>query len=344
MRACFRDWSVKFSGAVLALVSLCAAGASADQTPIRFSLDGPFQGAAAPFLVAIDRGYYRAQNLEVTVDSAATMLEPVERVASGTYDMALADINAVIKYRDQHPADAPHAICMVYNKPAFAIVARKSRGITQPKDLEGKKLGAPPGDNSFAVWKIFTQANDIDAGKVAVTPIGAAVREPMLAAGQLDAITGLSFMSYINLKDRGVPPDDLVLMLMADHGLALYGQAIIVNSKFAADHPDAVRSFLRAYICAIRDTIREPNVAVEAVLRRNEMANKEVELNRLRMALKDNMLTPEVKANEFGSVDAERLAKSIEQLAQSYSFKTKPGPSDVFDASFLPPIAERKIN
>ena len=58
--------------------------------------------------------------------------------------MAFADINALIRYRDQNPSAPIKAVFMVYNKPPYAIVARKSRGITEPKQLEGKKLGAPP--------------------------------------------------------------------------------------------------------------------------------------------------------------------------------------------------------
>ena len=57
------------------------------------------------------------------------------------------------------------------------------------------------------------------------------VREPMLAAGQVDAITGYSFTSYVDLKDKGVPVDDIVVLLMADYGVELYGNAILVNYK-----------------------------------------------------------------------------------------------------------------
>ena len=147
---------------------------------------------------------------------------------------------------------------MVYNRPPFSIVTRKSRGVGKPKDLEGKKLGAPAADTAFAQWKIFTQANGIDAAKVDVENVGFPVREPMLAAGEVDAITGFSFSSYINLKDRGVPVDDIVVLLMADYGVNLYGNAIIVSQKFAADHPDAVRGFLRAFIKGLKDTIKDP--------------------------------------------------------------------------------------
>ena len=76
--------------------------------------------------------------------------------------------------------------------------------------------------------------------------IGIPVRAPMLAAGQLDAVLGYSFRIYVDLKDRGVPVDDIVLMPMANYGLKLYGSAIIVNTKFAAEKPEAVKAFLRA--------------------------------------------------------------------------------------------------
>ncbi len=188
---------------------------------------------------------------------------------------------------------------MVYNRPPFAIITRKSRGVAKPKDLEGKKLGAPAADTAFAQWKIFAKANDIDAAKVDVENVGAPVREPMLAAGEVDAITGLSFSSYVNLKDRGVPVDDIVVLLMSDYGVDLYGNAIIVNQKFAAEHPEAVNGFLRAFTKGLKDTIRDPAAAIESVIKRNDLAKKDVELERLRMALKDNILTPEVEANGY---------------------------------------------
>ena len=193
----------------------------------------------------IDKGYYKAEGLDVTIDTAGGSLEPLNRIASGTYDIGFGDINSLIKFRDANPNVPIKAIFMVYNKPAFSIVSRKSRGVVKPKDLEGKKLGAPAPDGAYAQWKIFTQANNIDASKVTIENVGFPVREPMLAAGQVDAITGFSFSSYINLKDRGVPADDIVVMLMADYGVNLYGNAIIVNPKFAAEKPEAVKKFLR---------------------------------------------------------------------------------------------------
>ena len=337
-----RHAGVMLAATVLAAVS---AGSAAAQTAIKFSLDFKFEGPSAPFLVAIDKGYFKAEGLDVTIDSAAGSLEPINRVASGTYDMGFGDLNSLIKFRDANPATAIKPVFMVYNKPAFSIVGRKSRGVTKPKDLEGKVLGAPPPDGAFAQWKIFVQANGIDASKVKIEAVGFPVREPMLQNGQVDAITGFSFSSFINLKSMGVPTDDIVVMLMAAYGVNLYGNAIIVNPKFAAEKPEAVKGFLRAFVKGLKDTIKDPSTAVDSVIKRNDVAKKPVELERLRMALKDNIVTEEVKAEGFGGVNADRLAKSIDQIALTYEFKNgKPKASDVFDASFLPPAAERKAN
>ncbi len=319
------------AGIVLAMAIAAAAapGSAGAQNAIKFTLDWKFEGPAAPFVVPIDKGYYKAEGLDVTIDTAGGSLEPINRIAAGTYDIGFGDINSLIKFRDANPGAPIKAVFMVYNKPAFSIVGRKSRGVVQPKDLEGRKLGAPAPDGAFAQWKIFVQANNIDASKVTIENVGFPVREPMLAAGQVDAITGFSFSSYINLKDRGVAADDIVVMLMADYGVNLYGNAIIVSPKFAAEKPELVKAFLRAFLKGIKDTVRDPSTAVDSVISRNDVAKKPVELERLRMAIRDNIVTPEVKANGYGAVDMARLDKSIDQIALTYTFKAKPKGADI---------------
>jgi NitT/TauT family transport system substrate-binding protein len=339
---------VRFAGrsawAGLLLAGTLATGATAAETNLKFSLDSKFEGPSAPFLVPLDKGYYKSEGLNVSIDPAAGLLEPIDRVASGTFDMGFGDINSLIKFRDANPGMPIKAVFIVYNRPPYAVISRKSRGVTKPKDLEGKKLGAPAGDPAYAQWPIFVQANGIDASKVTIENIGFPVRVPMLAAGQVDAITGISFSSFINLKDKGVPLDDIVVLLMADYGVNLYGSAIIVNPKFAAEHPDAVKGFLRAFLKGLKETVKSPASAVELVLKRNDTAKKATELERLNMAIRDNIVTLEVKANGYGGIDNARFAGAIDQIALTYKFKAaKPKPEDIFDTSYLPSAADRKF-
>jgi NitT/TauT family transport system substrate-binding protein len=317
---------------------------AAAQTGIKFSLDGRLEGPEALVLLPQDKGYFKTEGLDVTIDDAASPLEPITRVAAGGYDMAFADINALIKYRAQHPSAPIKAVFMVYNKPPYAIVARKSRGITEPIQLESKKLGAPPAGSTIAQWPLFAKLNNIDVSKVTIENIGIPVRAPMLAAGQIDAALGSSFRLYVDLKDRGVPVDDIVLMPMANYGLRLYGNAIIVNAKFAAEKPEAVRAFLHAFLKSLKETIKRPADAVDSILRRDDGAKKEVELERLRMAIRDNIVTPEVRTDGLGAVDPARLEQSIDQIGLVLTYKAKPKAEDIFDPSFLPPAGDRKVN
>jgi NitT/TauT family transport system substrate-binding protein len=122
--------------------------------------------------------------------------------------MGFADVNSLITFRDQKSWCPIKAVVMVYNRPPFAIVTGKSRGV---KTSKARSSAQPPPTRLFAQWRIFVEANGIDASKVAIENVGIPIREPMLAAGQLDAITGLSFSCSVNLKDRGVAIDDVVV-------------------------------------------------------------------------------------------------------------------------------------
>ena len=327
-----------------AALALVAAWPAAAQTNIRFSLDGRLDGLEALALLLQDKGYLKSEGLDVVVDDAASPLEPITRVASGSHDMAFADINALIRYRDQHPSAPTKAVFVVYNKPAYAILARRSRGITEPWQLENKKLGVSPAGYTFAQWPLFAKLNNIDVTRVTIKDIGISVRAPMLAAGEIDAALGSSFRLYVDLKDRGVPVADLVLMPMANYGLKLYGNTIIVNSKFAAEKPNAVKALLHAFLKGLKETIRRPAAVVDSIVARDDVAKRDVELERLRMAIRDNIITPEVRADGLGTIEVARLAESIEQIALVYPFKAKPKAGDIFDASFLPPASERRIN
>ena len=322
---------------------ICAASASA-QTTIRFSNDWKWEGPAAPLLMALDRGWYDEVGLDVSMDTGQGSREAIPRVADGSnWQLGACDINSLIKFKDQNPELAPIAVVMLYNAPPFAIIGRKSLGVMAPKDLEGKVLGAPAPDGAYAQWKAFVKANDIDASKVTIENVGFPVREPMLATGKVDAITGYSFSSYINLKAKGVGEEDISLILMREHGLDLYGNVIIANREWAKANPEAVRAFVAATVRGFQETAKDPAAAVKHVLNHNDVAREAVELERLQMALAQNIVTDEVRANGFGGVDMDRLERSIDQIADTYDFTNRPSAGDVFDAQYLPPKADRMI-
>ncbi len=314
------------------------------ETDIKFTLDWKFEGPAAGFFLAQDKGYFKDAGLNVTIDTGNGSVEAIPRVATGAYQMGFGDINSLIKFLDTDPTQKVKAVMVVYERPPFSIIGRKSQGVTDdPKSVEGKKLGAPPPDGAFAQWPAFVQAAGIDASKVTIESVGFPVREPMLAQGQVDGIFGFAFSSVLNLKAQGVAADDISMILMAEHGLDLYGNSILVNTDFAAANPDAVKGFLKALAKGFADAVADPAAGVEAVMKRNEVLKKDIELERLEMANALNIKTPYVVENGFGGLDMGKLTKSIEYLTVSMKLTGNVKAEQIFDASFLPAKEERML-
>jgi len=317
-----------------------------EPVPIQFSLGRPVDAVAAPFVMAQVDGLFSAEGLAVTTSAGTNSQEAIARIAAGSSDLALVDINTLIRHRDkQKPDTAPaRAVFVLFNKAPYAIIARKSRGIQALADLNGKSLGIVEGDPAARLWPAVAKLNGIKPASVKQSLISAAVREPMLSAGQVDAVTGSSYLSAINLRDRGVPGDDLVLLKFADYGCEAYGLAIIANPAFAAAKPDAVRGFVRAVIGGLHLTVKEPGRAIDQVVSRMDGGLRDREMERLRVILGDNILTAEVRRNGLGSIDPARFERSIDQIAEDFKFQKRPTPADIFDDSYLPPLNGRLIN
>ena len=170
----------------VALFGAFASASSFADTKMQFALDWKFEGPSAPYFLAIDNGHFAAAGMEVEISPGKGSLDAIPKVATGAFPVGFADINSLIKFLDQNPGAPVTAVMMVYDKPPFAVVGRKSLGISGPSDLEGSVLGALPPDGAWAQFPSFAKANNLDMDKIKVEPVGFPTREPMLAEGKVD--------------------------------------------------------------------------------------------------------------------------------------------------------------
>ncbi len=323
--------------------TVALSGTALAETAVPFALDWKFEGPAAPYFVAIDDGYFGEQDLSVEISAGQGSLDAIPKVATGAFPVGFADINSLIKFLDQNPGAPVTAVMMIYDKPPFAVVGRKSLGVEAPKDLEGKVLGAPPPDGAWAQFPAFASANDLDMSKITVEPVGFPTREPMLAEGNVAAITGFSFSSYLNLVRLGVPEEDISTILMADYGLQLYGNAIIVNTDYAAENPEVITGFLTAVAAGWKDAIADPAGAIDSLIERNPAADADLEQRRLQLSIEANVLTDYAETNGMGGIDPARMDAALEQLAETYEFQNAPDAALYFTDAYLPDSTARML-
>ena len=181
------------------------AGPGRPQVAVQLSFEHPLNASMAPFVLAASRGLFASEGLSVTTEVVSGSAAAITRVASGASEFALVDLNELIRLRDKPDTPPIKAFFVLFNKAPYAIIARKSRGIRSLSDIEGKNLGVAEGDLSIRLWPALARRNGIKAANVKIYKMGAAVREPILAAGQVDAVAGFSYLSAVNLRDRGVP-------------------------------------------------------------------------------------------------------------------------------------------
>ena len=317
--------------------------AQAQTTTIKFQLDWRFEGPASLFLVPVAKGYFKDAKLDVVVDAGNGSGGTVTRVASGTYDIGFADMAALMEFHANNP-DAPNkpvAIMMVYNNTPASVMALKKSGIKTPADLNGRKLGAPVFDAGRRAFPIFAKANNV--GTVQWTAMDPPLRETMLVRGDVDAITGFTFTSLLNLEARGVKAEDVVVLAYPDYGVKLYGNAIIASPKILKENPAAVKAFLSAFAKGMKAVISDQAGAIETVKARDGIINVPLEQRRLKLAIDTVINSPDAHTEGFGQINPGRMALMASQVSDAFATKTRVNPGAVWDGSFLPTKAELNV-
>ncbi|MCU0762804.1 MAG: ABC transporter substrate-binding protein [Hydrogenophaga sp.] len=324
-------------------LALSFMGAASAQTAVKFSLNFKPDGSNAAWFLAQEKGYFRDAGLQVTLDASNGTGDVLSRLGNNSYDFGFADIGALMEFAARNPQQAPVAVLAIYANSPLSIVALRKSGISGPKDLTGRKLGGPATDGAYRMLPAFARATGLDTAQLRTENIDIRVRETLLFRGDLDAIAGFDSSIWFNLKAMGVKQEDVVFMRYADQGLDLYGNALMVSRKMLETNPEAVRAFVRATALGWRDALANPAEAIEAVARRDPLINKAIEIEKLQWLLQNQVRSPLSERDGLGAVDLARLERQIETVSTVFGLPTKPAVAAIYDARFLPPVADRRL-
>jgi NitT/TauT family transport system substrate-binding protein len=325
----------------LTMVGLCHSPGHAQTPNVKLAVDFVIQGQQSPFVLAAGGGYFARAGVNVQVDRGYGSGDSIVKVASGAYDMAFADIGAMIQFDLKQGAPKVISVFQVFDAAPMLIMSLKKSNITKPSDLAGKRVASPPGASSRVMFPLFASVNHLDLDSIKWIDVTPQLRETLLVQGQADATTAL-ITDIPGLKPLGLTENDISLMRFKDFGISLYGHCILTTPAFLAKNPDTVRKVVKGYAEALKAAIADPGVSIAALKNRESLIDEGVERARLELVINNAIVTDEVKQNGLGTVNPERMKQTVEMIAQSFKL-TPLEATSLYRTDFMPPQAELRL-
>jgi NitT/TauT family transport system substrate-binding protein len=310
-------------------------------TRVRVDLGWTLQGPHAPFFIALERGYFAREGIAAEIHPGTGAPDQIRKMAAGLFDAGLLDLVTLteFKIRERVPIIAVYG---VYNNPGIATIALRRHGITRPRDLEGRRIGAPLPDVGFRLFPAFAARTGIDMARITFEPVTFALREPALVDGRVHAITGL-LHSVLGVRAMGVPDDDIVIFDYKQHGVEVYGAGIAFTEEFIRRNPAVITPFLRALTRGYEVMIRDPEHALAVMMRREPLLNARMERDRIQLVVTHMIDTPEVRQHGFGYYDRRKLHAHLATIIRTFTLPGAISVDDLFTDRFFPPAEQRMI-
>ena len=312
-------------------------------TKFKFNLGWRVEASGAGFLLAQQRGYYKDAGLDVTIDTGNGSAAAISLVAGGAYEAASADLSTMIEFNAANPDRRLSAVAIQYDLNPNSIIVRKGGGIVKPADLAGKTILGQPFNASRKLFPVFAKANGFDPSGVKWENVEPGIGDTRFSKGDFDAAAYFFFTGLLNLKSRGIAPDQLTVFRYSSLGMRSYGNGLVTSTKVMQEQPAPLAAFVKASTRGWVDAMADPKAGAAAIKAREPLANEELELERLQLIVDGTMRTPETKANGWGAATPARLQATIDETVAAFGMKSGVAVAEMWSDKFLPGMSDRAL-
>lgn len=315
--------------ATAALVGVMVSPALA-QEKFTFALNWFPVGDHAAYWVALEKGYFTDRGLDVTLENSKGSGDSIAKVDTGAADAGLADSAVVIASNAR--GTTVKVVGMVFDKTPLNVFSSKEKPVTEPKQLEGMTIGAPPGDGQRQMWPAFAKANGIDESKVTWVNIEPAAKIAALAEKRVDTVA--DYTTGLPLYEKPMGEGNVVMMPWSEHGFDMYSMSIMASAKTMSERPEVLKNFLEAAYMGWRDVMADPEAAMEIFKKRVPEIDEVLIGANMKLGL-ELLKTDRYRENGIGWIDEQKMCDSVELVNTYMGLPKTVNCQDVFTTDFL---------
>ncbi len=324
---------------VLALASILAAcssdsdgekitaSSSGDLTPVTLQLKWVPQAQFAGYYVALEKGYYKDEGLDVTIAPGGPDIVPEQQVANGAADIGVDWVASLLPHIEQGMPLIQ--IAQIYQESGLLLISKKDSGIASPEDLAGKNVGNWMGGNEFEALALFDKYgidpnSDLSFVKQAFTM-------DQFLSGELDAASAMTYNEYHVVLESGVQASDLNVIDMNEEGVAMLEDNLFANKEWLEENKETAAKFLRASIKGWQDAIEDPEEAVDIIMAESEEGSSTREHQLMMMEEVAKLVIPEgFNANDIGKTDPKMFQQTADIAHQFGVIKEEANVEEAF--------------
>ena len=323
---------------ILAAISIHPGVSAAQERDLKFTLDFIPLGRHAPWYVAVDKGYYKEEGLNVTIVPARGTADSIRALESGSVDLGFIDIPSLVAGGADNLTI--RMVAVNYQLPPYSVFSlNPGANISRPQDMAGKEFSAGNASLIPRIHQAFMKQNGLDPSSLKLVNLDPASLVAALSSRRIQAI-GLFAMSETAIR-RAVQDAEVKHMLLADHGLDIYANGIGVKDDFLQKNPDVVRRFVRASLRGWKDALARPEEAAQIQVKYVRTLDPVVIAEELQV-VKRLAVVPDTQKNGLGWIDPVKLKRTVDFVNENIEITGKKlTADDIYRGGYLPKEAIR---
>lgn len=296
-----------------------------EEVKVTLRLQWQIQAQFAGYIVAKDRGIYKDEGLDVDIEEGGYGKDCITTVKHGAEEFG---ISKWVTFANENQLIS---IAQIVKDSGLLLISKKSKKITKPEELIGKKIGLWFNGNEYPLYALLDKFQ-IPNDKVTIVRQNWDMKQ--FINDEIDAASAMSYNELLTLYDTGkYTKDDLNIIDYKDYGIEFPGESIFTSKEYYNSHPDICRKFVEASIKGWEYVINHPDEAAEIVMKYDKENRLEIEHEK--KEVREMIKLINVDKNKIAIHDKEHMESVVDIYSKYGIVKNYNNIQDIYTNEFI---------